>query len=150
MLKFYTIKDISLLLGLNQETIRRWIREGKLNGENIGGRAGYRISKVEFDKFLSENKKLIRLIDNNIEHTNIVDKRKIIDEQDDEVELLFEELKNVNGANVESIKLNSIKYEYSLEMKKKDILNTISELKNEVYLIDYKLNLLKKIKDEML
>lgn len=39
-MRTYTVSDASQMLNVNEETIRRWIREGKLNGKRAVGRGG--------------------------------------------------------------------------------------------------------------
>ena len=34
-MNYYTVKDIAELLSVNEETVRRWIREGKLVAEGL-------------------------------------------------------------------------------------------------------------------
>ncbi|MEX0799583.1 MAG: helix-turn-helix domain-containing protein [Dehalococcoidia bacterium] len=42
-------------LRVREDTVRRWIRQGKLAAKFIGGRSGYRISGDELLKFLGES-----------------------------------------------------------------------------------------------
>ena len=57
----YSVKDISELLGVNVETVRRWIRDGKFSetGEKPKDpkKAGHVVSQKDLDYFLSRNKK---------------------------------------------------------------------------------------------
>ncbi len=48
-----TVDDIVALLRINRETARRWLRSGKLPGQNYGGRMGYRVRKTDLDAFLA-------------------------------------------------------------------------------------------------
>jgi len=56
LLKSYSVKDVASALSMNEETVRRWIRDDKLKAENIGGRVGYRISEDNLKKFILEEK----------------------------------------------------------------------------------------------
>lgn len=48
-----TVRQVSEQLGVRQETIRRWINEGKLKGTMIGGtKSGYRILGSEVERVL--------------------------------------------------------------------------------------------------
>jgi len=48
---YLTIKDIAQKINVSEETVRRWIRDGKLSAEDMGGRLGYRITQAEFERF---------------------------------------------------------------------------------------------------
>jgi excisionase family DNA binding protein len=48
-----TVDDVAERLKVNEETVRRWIRAGKLPVLDLGGpRAGYRIRASDFETFL--------------------------------------------------------------------------------------------------
>jgi excisionase family DNA binding protein len=49
---YWTVKDTAARLKVNEETVRRWLRSGKLKGESLGDAAGFRVSRVELDAFL--------------------------------------------------------------------------------------------------
>lgn len=53
----YTVKDISRKLNVHQETVRRWIRGGKLASTQCSRRKGDVISDDEFERFLQEHQK---------------------------------------------------------------------------------------------
>ena len=44
----YTITEAARLLGMNRATIRRWIKTGKLDAENIGGVVLLQKQQVDF------------------------------------------------------------------------------------------------------
>ena len=48
---YLTVKDIAEQLDVTVETIRRWLRTGKLKGTSLG-RAGYRVHKNDFQLFM--------------------------------------------------------------------------------------------------
>ena len=48
---YITIKDIANKMNVSEETVRRWIRDGKLAAEDMGGRLGYRVLQDEFERF---------------------------------------------------------------------------------------------------
>lgn len=50
----YKVERVAELLDLHPDTIRRYIREGKLKAYKIG--KGFRIKKESLDKFLEERK----------------------------------------------------------------------------------------------
>jgi len=52
--RFITVAEAAELLRIHQQTVRLWLREGKLRGRLIGGRkSGYRIPASEIDRLLS-------------------------------------------------------------------------------------------------
>ena len=53
----YNVKEISELLGTSQETVRRWIRSGKLKAEQDSRKDGNSISELELQKFLKKTPK---------------------------------------------------------------------------------------------
>jgi excisionase family DNA binding protein len=49
----YTVKEVAERLRLNPETIRVWLRSGRLRGVLLGGRkSGYRIPDSEVQRLL--------------------------------------------------------------------------------------------------
>lgn len=53
----YTVKQIAEQLNTNQETVRRWIRSGKLKAVQHSKKGGNIISENEFKNFLKMNPK---------------------------------------------------------------------------------------------
>jgi excisionase family DNA binding protein len=57
-----TVDQVAERLQVNEQTIRRWLREGELRGVSFGGRTGWRISEEDLQEFLDrrreETKKL--------------------------------------------------------------------------------------------
>ncbi len=52
-----TVKQVAERLGLSQETVRRYLRTGRLKGLALGGRsAGYRIAAGELRRFLDNTR----------------------------------------------------------------------------------------------
>ena len=47
------IDKIAQKMAVAEETVRRWIRDNKLEGEDLGGRIGYRVTMQSFEKFLN-------------------------------------------------------------------------------------------------
>ena len=49
-----TVPEVAARLRINPETVRRWLRRGKLRGVLMGGdRGGYRIAESELVRFLA-------------------------------------------------------------------------------------------------
>lgn len=61
MNEFLTSQDIAERLHVNIETVRRWLRTGKLKGTPLG-RAGYRIEEADYEAFLRARKDADRTI----------------------------------------------------------------------------------------
>ena len=57
--KFITVQDAAEQLQVHPQTVRLWLREGKLRGRLIGGRkSGYRIPASEIDRLLTPDEHL--------------------------------------------------------------------------------------------
>ena len=52
--EWMTVQDVAKYLKVNEETVRRWIRDGELEVLSLGtsNRAGYRILKSALDAFI--------------------------------------------------------------------------------------------------
>jgi excisionase family DNA binding protein len=52
--RWLTVAQIAELLGVHEQTVRRWLRSGALPGRNLGGKAGYRVRAQDLDQFMQE------------------------------------------------------------------------------------------------
>ena len=59
----YTIKDISKLLNVSEEQVRRWCRSGQLKSLKHSKKKGYVIEKCDFFTFLDDNPKYKKALD---------------------------------------------------------------------------------------
>ena len=59
----YTIKDISNLLNVSEEQVRRWCRSGQLKSLKHSRKKGYVIEKCDFFAFLNDNPKYKKALD---------------------------------------------------------------------------------------
>ena len=50
---FYTVQELADLLGVHNLTVRRWLKEGKIEGKKFG--RSWRISKNELKKILPDD-----------------------------------------------------------------------------------------------
>ena len=50
--RWYTIKQIVEALGVHEQTVRQWIKEGRLPAKLFGRRGGYRILARDYEAFL--------------------------------------------------------------------------------------------------
>ncbi len=52
-----TVTDVAGLLKLNEQTVRKWLREGRLPGIYLGTRqAGWRVRRSDVERFLDERR----------------------------------------------------------------------------------------------
>lgn len=56
-MKTYSVKQISDMLDTNPETVRRWIRQGKLESVQISKKDGHVVSETDLQKFLNATPK---------------------------------------------------------------------------------------------
>jgi excisionase family DNA binding protein len=59
--RWQTVAQVAKQLQVHQETVRRWLRDGRLEGRNFGGKTGYRIRQEDLEKFLNEDPHLGRI-----------------------------------------------------------------------------------------
>lgn len=53
----YTVQEVADQLKANPETVRRWLRQGKLKGVMPGGqKLGYRIRESDLRRFLERDR----------------------------------------------------------------------------------------------
>lgn len=51
----YTVKSIADEFGIHEETVRRWIRDGKLVAQKANNRCGYFVTEEDLDAFCEAN-----------------------------------------------------------------------------------------------
>ncbi len=51
--RWLTVGDIAEQLQVDEQTVRRWIRKGKLVARNLGGKAGYRIRPEDLQAYMN-------------------------------------------------------------------------------------------------
>lgn len=54
--RLMTVVEVAELLQVDEQTIRRWIRQGRLAAHNLGGKAGYRIQRRDLQTFLEQTR----------------------------------------------------------------------------------------------
>jgi excisionase family DNA binding protein len=47
-----TVNEVADFLRVDGQTVRRWIRQGRIPAHNLGGKAGYRIRSADVQAFL--------------------------------------------------------------------------------------------------
>ena len=53
--RWLTVAEIVEQLQVHEQTVRRWLRDGRLTGRNFGGRTGYRVRERDLETFLSSD-----------------------------------------------------------------------------------------------
>ncbi len=56
MEKMMTVEQVADRLQVNEQTVRRWLREGELAGVPFGGRTGWRVSEDDLRVFLDRQR----------------------------------------------------------------------------------------------
>lgn len=51
--RWLTVAQVAEQLQVHEETVRRWLRQGRLEGHNFSGRTGYRIRESAVEKFMN-------------------------------------------------------------------------------------------------
>ena len=51
--RWLTVAQIAERLQVHQETVRRWLRDGRLEGRNLGGKGGYRVRERDLEAFMN-------------------------------------------------------------------------------------------------
>ncbi len=54
--RLLTVDQVAERLQVNEQTIRRWLREGELTGVPFGGRTGWRIGEEDLQAFLERRR----------------------------------------------------------------------------------------------
>jgi excisionase family DNA binding protein len=50
--RWFTVRQIVEALGVHEQTVREWIKEGRLPGKLFGRRGGYRVRESDYEAFL--------------------------------------------------------------------------------------------------
>ncbi len=54
--RMLTVDQVAERLQVNEQTVRRWLREGELTGVPFGGRTGWRVSEEDLQSFLDRRR----------------------------------------------------------------------------------------------
>jgi excisionase family DNA binding protein len=52
--RWFTVAQIAERLKMHEQTVRTWLRTGKMAGRKFGGRGGYRVPESEVSRFMRE------------------------------------------------------------------------------------------------
>lgn len=151
-MEFYNVKDVAQILSVDEETIRRWIRSGKLKAEKLGGRIGYRVNKEELNQFLDANKgwagsvKGKETTDGNSNQSNSPTISNLMNMN---LPHILESLLSSVDLESKSTKIELIKKEYELECYKATLNAELGLIKNKIAVVEYELKTLAQIKQEL-
>lgn len=53
--RWLTVAEIAAELRVSIETVRRWLRSGRLKGVRLSDRGGYRVAVSEFRRFMEKD-----------------------------------------------------------------------------------------------
>lgn len=90
---FYSTKQIAKMLNVNEETVRRWIRDGKLKANSKSRKQGNKISIFDLNKFYDQNPKYAKRADIRIVKSEISEIAQHIKQLEIKLEHLKQELK---------------------------------------------------------
>ena len=54
--RMLTVDQVAERLQVNEQTVRRWLRDGQLTGVPFGGRTGWRINEDDLQAFLDRRR----------------------------------------------------------------------------------------------
>ena len=69
-MKIYNTKEIADLLGVDNETVRRWIRSGELKAEQSSRKQGNIVYEKDLFDFISDKPKYKKMVSTNIQPIN--------------------------------------------------------------------------------
>ena len=129
----YTVKQIAAMLNTNEETVRRWIRSGKLNATWTSKKGGNVISSAALNKFISETPKYAKTVTSSVTSSPLA-MSVIVGGLLGGMIALFEEKKHssISSSDIESFLKKKIQHHEKVVLKKRDELQRIqSELESE-------------------
>lgn len=53
--RWFTVAYIAELLDVHEQTVRRWLNDGRLRGRNFGGKTGWRVKESDLEAFLNDD-----------------------------------------------------------------------------------------------
>lgn len=59
----YTVKQVAEKLNVDEETVRRWIRNGEMNAVSTSRKGGYKISLLDLNDFYDSHPKYAKEVD---------------------------------------------------------------------------------------
>ena len=98
-MKMYNVKEISELLSVNEETVRRWIRSGELKASQSSKKQGNVVNEYDLLVFVSDKPKYKKMIGGEQNTTNplvdlldhLINQRNLLDKCITKIQSLLEE-----------------------------------------------------------
>ena len=98
-MKMYNVKEISELLSVNEETVRRWIRSGELKASQSSKKQGNVVNEYDLLVFVSDKPKYKKMIGGEQNATNsladlldhLINQRNLLDKCITKIQSLLEE-----------------------------------------------------------
>ena len=92
---FYSTKQIAKMLNVSEETVRRWIRNGKLKANSKSRKQGNKISIFDLNKFYDQNPKYAKQADIKIIKSEVIEITQDIKQLEIKLEHLKQKLKEL-------------------------------------------------------
>lgn len=149
---YYSVYDVAEILETNPETVRRWIREGKLLSEGYSTKKlGFKVSSAALNLFAENNPRYAKRLEAKMNRFSSSDDEVIVNVTGNYV-WAYEMYKNyarVGQSFMDFLKQRVLEYDYLAEQKRKEIEATKRELEAQVasamlsserisYLIDHR------------
>ncbi len=77
-MKTYNVEDISKMLNVNKETVRRWIRNGRLKATQWSKKTGNVVTEKNLMQFINENPKYKNVEEKIMSRVNINEENKTL------------------------------------------------------------------------
>ena len=104
-MRTFNVSEIATMLGVNEETVRRWIRSGKLKSTQHSKKQGNVVNEGDLLEFVASNQKFFRMLNTtgfNITEVysiglrellrNLINERDKLNDQISKIQALLEEL----------------------------------------------------------
>jgi excisionase family DNA binding protein len=53
--RWFTVSEVADILKVHEETVRQWLRAGRLEGVSLSRRAGWRVAESDLNRFLGRD-----------------------------------------------------------------------------------------------
>ena len=129
----YTVKQIAELLKTNEETVRRWIRSGKLKATQDSKKSGNVITSIALNQFIKETPKYATYITSSVANSSLALSVVVGGMLGGLLAFMDEKKKsNLSATDVEKFLNKKIQdYEQSLNIKKNELKTIQLEIAEE-------------------
>ena len=121
---FYSVKEIAEMLNVNEETVRRWLRDPNgLSGTKTSRKEGYMVAEIPLKDFLKKKPKDMKKY--------IKPRRNNVDERTELIRECLHVYELLNNAETQFI--DSLTYRLSQsDLSKEDVESLLNDLKTKV------------------